>query len=833
MSRRVGVWCAGCFFVVLSLISFVSAEKSLAADETGAEPSAVSAEGGSENTDAEVPEITPSKNPHAPDAKVEIPDISIPEDPASGAVSAFEAPTLPPTADPTTESAEPAEPTKPLYAGYDELQEELVTDFGFAGAQKAVKEMYDDIGSGINTRRVNSVYGKWRGYAAGVLTRTNSLSTGLELNNRCRLSWYDKLYRDPISSVFYTEAFSRDLYGNFASGAHGILRGIRQAREKMDRGATSQDIDRLFMAPDSARQAVECLGAALAKAAESQAKAIAPLTDSEVKTVARESFSLFCANTRYGHMVASTGRAKYLIDVMEKLDQNAMYDAAEALIPTVDSRFIARLKEITPDLFETIEIDGQTCQRVVTEAGNIIIGGPEDNVWDLDKIENLVCLIDLGGNDVYKEGTCNPDRPVLAIFDLGDGNDKFDGTKAGIQGGSILGVSLLFNEKGDDSYTARDIAQGSTIGGAGILIDNDGNDRYLAFKRVQGHALEGFGALIDRGGNDDYHAALLAQGLGNPRGFGLLLDKNGDDHYYVGGFYEDSYPEHPGYDGWGQGIGCGLRGVACGGIGALLEGAGDDVYEYDYFAHGGGYWMAVGFARDFGGNDVRVGATLKAYTGGNRSQARWQRFSNGFGCHYALGFLFDDAGDDRYNGTIMGLGMAWDLSAGFLVDFDGNDIYEATGGLTQGTGAEGSLGFLLDYRGDDQYKGRGQGYAMGNITYHQAYNCGGNFSFVVDHGGLDQYGSGAKNNMMSQRGTATGFIIDRPTSQELAEMAERGEDISLIEQETKVQRPIQNISSTDYGVEQALQGLSDSMTNRSGNNNGPTGPFGGRWGGRR
>ena len=46
-------------------------------------------------------------------------------------------------------------------------------------------------------------------------------------------------------------------------------------------------------------------------------------------------------------------------------------------------------------------------------------------------------------------------------------------------------------------------------------------------------------------------------------------------------------------------------------IEVLLDGGGDDTYEFDYISHGGGYWFAAGFARDFGGNDQRLGATAE------------------------------------------------------------------------------------------------------------------------------------------------------------------------------------------------------------------------------
>jgi hypothetical protein len=124
--------------------------------------------------------------------------------------------------------------------------------------------------------------------------------------------------------------------------------------------------------------------------------------------------------------------------------------------------------------------------------------------------------------------------------------------------------------------------------------------------------------------------------------------------------------------------------------------------------------------------------------------------------------LFDDLGDDTYDGTIMGLGFAWDCSVGVLCDFSGSDRYEAKGGGTQGNGAQAGLGILYDYDGDDVYLGSGQGNASSNISYHNLPGCGGNFSFVVDYGGEDTYGCRAQNSTYIQRGSSGGFLIDRP-----------------------------------------------------------------------
>lgn len=410
-------------------------------------------------------------------------------------------------------------------------------------------------------------------------------------------------------------------------------------------------------------------------------------------------------------------------------------------------------------------VDGQIVRHVVTPAGDVVIGGRGANSYQLDRMPGVNVVVDLGGDDVYEEGTCSLARPVLVVIDLA-GDDVYRGSKPAIQGAAVLGISMLLDLEGDDAYRARDLAQGSCLAGAGLLIDYAGNDSYLGLRRIQGSAICGVGILLDRAGNDAYKGAMWTQGVGGPLGLGVLDDLQGNDHYYGGGRYVNSYKDDdnptPGYEGWAQGMGEGKRAVANGGIGVILDGAGDDVYEFDYLSHGGGYWLGVGFARDFGGNDRRLGATLKAYDGGNRTERRYQRFGTGFGCHYALGFCFDDEGDDVYNGTIMGLGFAWDCAVGGLYDFGGDDLYDASGSTTKGVGAQAGLGVLYDYDGDDVYRGRGQGYASSGISYHDLPQCGGNFSFLIDYGGEDEYGCRAKNDSYNRRYSSGGFLIDRP-----------------------------------------------------------------------
>ena len=117
----------------------------------------------------------------------------------------------------------------------------------------------------------------------------------------------------------------------------------------------------------------------------------------------------------------------------------------------------------------------------------------------------------------------------------------------------------------------------------------------------------------------------------------------------------------------------------------------------------------------------------------------------------------------------MGMGFGWDCSLGVLCDFGGNDQYDEHSMTCQGSGAQASLGMLFDYDGDNEYVGYGQGYANPSHLLPQPAQCGGNFSFLVHYGGDATYGCGAQNNSYNQRGSAGGFLIDRPLKDSTAE----------------------------------------------------------------
>lgn len=666
-----------------------------------------------------------------------------------------------------TQSAAPAEKREVSNAEASKRAAIDPKSVGRPLAPGIVKLVAPEIVAQLNEGNVTSRFQQFRSYAASRLASTQSDYTGSEINGVARLKWYEHLLTNPLDVPRETEEFTRLLHAGFAAKtSDGFRFALRQARSKMD----VPD----FILPENMQggginaDPYQQLEHILIEARKAYGRAVEPLSPDELKELARRLYYVLTTNAVVGHTVNDRGSALRMVRLLQKMDRAAQWDLAEILVGVCDEGFLKSLRTSKPKRSLDGPVAGATGEilaKIDTPAGSILVGGPGSNEYRLEEMKDVACVVDLGGNDVYLEGTVSVERPILIIIDLA-GDDRYQGKLPGIQGSAILGGSILVDRAGNDIFWGQDVAQGSTLGGVGILVDMGGDDQYLAYRRVQGQAIGGVGILVDYGGKDDYRAAMWAQGLGGPLGFGLIDDLEGDDHYYVGGRFYDSYPETPGYDGWGQGVGAGIRGAANGGIGVLLEGSGDDVYEFDYFGQGGGYWLAIGIARDFAGNDRRVGATLNAYDRSSRTQQRFQRFGNGWGCHYAVGALIDDLGNDSYDGSIMGTGFGWDLSVGYLIEMSGNDEYLARVGGVQGQGAQASLGVLFDFEGNDTYRGTSQGYSSSSITYHPYPTCGGNFSFVIDYGGTDEYGSRVRNNAVSRRGMS-GFVVDRPKQEEL------------------------------------------------------------------
>ncbi len=187
---------------------------------------------------------------------------------------------------------------------------------------------------------------------------------------------------------------------------------------------------------------------------------------------------------------------------------------------------------------------------------------------------------------------------------------------------------------------------------------------------------------------------------------GVLADASGADRYYCEPYAEkvgraDYHSDYLVASSNAQGVGSGRRGDGsdghawAGGLGVLVDLAGDDHYEAGNWSQGTGYWFGTGILYDGDGDDLY----------------RSVYFTQASGAHFAIGAIIDEAGDDRhelFENAGAGLAFGWDFTNALLFDRSGNDHYEAKI-ISLGLAEIRSNAFLVDLDGDDTYRlGRGQ-----------------------------------------------------------------------------------------------------------------------------
>ena len=287
-------------------------------------------------------------------------------------------------------------------------------------------------------------------------------------------SWYDHLLRNPLAAPGEAEEFTRLLHKAVRDDPGGLAGALPIICEKLDLGRRSP---RAMVPVKSPQEALDVLKQALVEAQTAWAAAVAPLTKSEIRELSAYLYPVLTGQSRVGHTLNDRGTGRRLCELMEKMDRAALVDAAEALVPLTDPKLLAQLKNYPDEGDVTVEgVTGRVLAKIDTPAGAIVIGGHDSNVYQLDEMPGVAAVVDLGGDDEYYEGTLSLERPVLVLIDLA-GNDHYKATRPGVQGGAILGVSMLLDLEGNDVYEAQDVAQGSAMAGVGILIDYAGNDQ--------------------------------------------------------------------------------------------------------------------------------------------------------------------------------------------------------------------------------------------------------------------------------------------------------------------------------------------------------------------
>lgn len=334
--------------------------------------------------------------------------------------------------------------------------------------------------------------------------------------------------------------------------------------------------------------------------------------------------------------------------------------------------------------------------RCSSVLGEIIIGSSGND--DYTGIRAPAIIIEPGGNDIYANaGSASPSALRASIsIDL-SGNDKYVSNSKVIPsfGSGILGIGILVDESGEDTYQGLSQTIASAVGGVGIVIDNSGNDSYSAIIEGVGSARGGTALLYDKAGHDTYNITTYGGGYGGTNGTALLWEGEGDDKYSSSNekiIYPSSQDSNSNIS-FTFGTAAGYRGdfddgvSTSGGTGLFLDLSGDDRLICSVFCAGASFWGGFASYLDLSGNDSR--------------EAHWYAFAAA--AHGAGALFFDKSGNDATTSTLSSsLGIGHDLGVAFFQDSQGQDYYSVPK-LSLGTGSAGGFGIFVDSEGLNSY----------------------------------------------------------------------------------------------------------------------------------
>lgn len=551
-----------------------------------------------------------------------------------------------------------------------------------------------------------------------------------------RLSRMAYVHRNPFSLPAAAQRMIREV-----TEPRSAADLLRRAAEWIDRPLPKLERPHLAPAGRTTEQRLDEIVSILKAAKTHYDKAFAALSNEDMTFLSTQLNALGEAFTRNIYLEQDDRRDRIepnlrVIQLAPKVDLTELFAAAEILLVLVDEAQTMR-NDLSPATRDT-------------EFGKIVIAGTGRD-WHKD---DAAVLIDLGGDDFYTNNagaSRGRSMPFSIVIDY-EGDDAYESSTDWVQGCGLLGIGILADLGGNDSYLGQRWAQGSAAFGVGILYDSTGDDRYRGWDFVQGAALWGIALAWDGAGQDSYSATRFSQACAMPGGFALLRNDQGDDSYFCKGKYPTSYGDAGLFDSWCQGCAIGFRRMASGGIALLADLSGNDRYEAGHFSQGGGYYFGWGLFFEGAGNDTCIGS----------------RYSQGFAAHEAAGYFEDAGGNDTYRTRHnQSQGASWDESVVAFIERGGDDTYVGGTDFSQGASANNGFCLFVDYGGRDTYTlPTGPARSGGN-----AYHGGTSFSLFIDAGGgKDVYQAPeGRNDVILKNGTH-GFLVDLPGSVEQADV---------------------------------------------------------------
>ena len=452
------------------------------------------------------------------------------------------------------------------------------------------------------------------------------------------------------------------------------------------------------------------------------------------------------AATRFdmGHeMIDAYDYAPEFDDVARTMDEASLWFGALKCVQALDDARV-ELGKIDPKTIPPFSFDWETPWGWIR-----VRGSGNDQIRGNDTL----LLVDLGGDDTYTGdiAASTAQRSIGLLLDMaGNATYSSDGPA---QGAGVCGVGVLIDREGNDEYNNHRYGQGVGQFGLGLCADLGGDDRYFNRFSGQGCGYFGIGLLFDIAGTDHYTLYGEGQGLGGVNGVGVLADRSGNDRYTAvrdqntTGRPSAYWPELGVGDSNAQGCGLGRRGDGsdghswAGGLGALLDGEGNDVYLSGNWSMGTGYWFGIGVLHDARGDDEYHGVA----------------YSQASGAHFCIGVMIDEDGNDKMlaeENSHRSVAFAHDFSIGILLNVRGDDIYRGDSYCLAHANNRG-LAMLMDLGGNDVYQTKEvarPGFSFIDPAFRNRHGVSTYFAdatsigLFLDIGGRDTYWGDLKDN---------------------------------------------------------------------------------------
>ncbi len=340
-------------------------------------------------------------------------------------------------------------------------------------------------------------------------------------------------------------------------------------------------------------------------------------------------------------------KRKEIFKSLRQYDQADLVNASAVVFETLQDQ-IPLLMALSESV-STQSFRGALPIKFKTAVGDVQIFGAGDDTIDLASLDVTALYVKLGGMSRYQGGTSDTRSGRIRVG-LDFSRDVVLKSTAPSAGSGIFGIDLLFLPAGGGTKTIEtgSYSQGFGLCGIGGLFVN-GSGNYSARRYAQGAGAFGAGFFINNDGDGStYQTQLYGQGVGFTRGIGMFIHR-GDSAELRAGLVDPDPREPLGATSLSQGVGCGPRAYAGGGIGFCLL-KGDNVrVESSYFAQGAGYWHAAGsFVLD-----------------GSSCTVKARRYDQGSGVHSAFGMFTLSGSDNRVINWGVGPAFGWDASVGW------------------------------------------------------------------------------------------------------------------------------------------------------------------------